>query len=496
MRFQVHIRLLAASIVGTIVVALSALNPATAIISAENAQAAELYTVAVANSSIYTRDGNLENAQFCGGALVRPRLVITAAHCVSDYNYDTDVLSFVTAAELVVGGGVLDLRDMYGTHVVTVEKVAIHPEYVRLMTDKKGASAAYDVALLHLSAPIAGATIIAVASPTEIDALSVLQPTAWIAGWGEQSPTGSGVYPNALQRTRLSLVDHMRCGSPSSTFTISSPDGKSAHTANGLNASDAEFFDAATMLCAMGLANTGNLTDSCFGDSGGPIAHPIGTVRKLIGITSWGPTGYRECAIGEPGVYTAIETAFGAIPESVVPTPAVSFSAGAMLSVSGDYDWQLRPWTYTAIAVGSGATRTCQSVDFSSTKPCTFTGLQPNTTYAVTTSQIGSELVSTPAAITTGAVLRPENVRVSSRKFSAISATRVRTKISFTARSAGAPVLKTAVTCTAAGTTVTAQRITALSVGLTLAKRKIYSCAAIAKNSSGSSAKLSFTLRT
>src|SRR5205085_5019551 len=70
---------------------------------------------------------------------------------------------------------------------------------------------------------------------------------------------------------------------------------------NGLSeAPDDGYFDPATMLCA-GYPQGG--TDTCEGDSGGPLLVPVGHDFRLVGATSFGK-GCAEPA--HPGVYARL----------------------------------------------------------------------------------------------------------------------------------------------------------------------------------------------
>ncbi|QNP69400.1 serine protease [Streptomyces roseirectus] len=191
--------------------------------------------------------------QFCGGTLVAPTKVVTAAHCVVDE----------TASSVRVVGGRTYLNGTNGT-VSRVGDIWIHPDY----TDVTNGD---DVAVLTLSTSMPYTTAPYVSSAqTNVYAAGT---TARILGWGTTSENGSS--SNQLRTATVPVVSDSGCGSAYGSDFVRSD-----------------------MVCA---GYTSGGTDSCQGDSGGPLL--IGGV--LAGITSWG----EGCAkAGYPGVYTRLTT--------------------------------------------------------------------------------------------------------------------------------------------------------------------------------------------
>ncbi|MCS0605638.1 serine protease [Streptomyces sp. LP11] len=191
--------------------------------------------------------------QFCGGTLVAPKKVVTAAHCMAGES---------TGSVRVVGGRTY-LNGTNGT-VSKVSKIWINPDY----TDATNGD---DVAVLTLatSMPYAPASYVS-SSQTSVYAAGT---TARILGWGTTSENGSS--SNQLRTATVPIVSDSSCRS-----------------------SYGSDFVQTDMVCA-GYSSGG--VDTCQGDSGGPLL--IGGV--LAGITSWG----EGCAeAGYPGVYTRLTT--------------------------------------------------------------------------------------------------------------------------------------------------------------------------------------------
>ncbi|XOF34280.1 MAG: serine protease [Candidatus Electrothrix sp. YB6] len=187
-------------------------------------------------------------AQFCGGTLVQPNFVVTAAHC-SDFT-TADQVQVLTGTRRLDGTG--ERRD--------VVRIAVHPEWSDITFDN-------DVAVWKLST---NATDIPLASLATAD--GAVGENLLATGWGTLSE--GGVRPVDLQRVEVPLVDRTNCNDSDSY--------NGAVTEN--------------MLCA-GLDGGGK--DACQGDSGGPLTR--GNV--LTGITSWG-TGCAQPNLY--GVYTRV----------------------------------------------------------------------------------------------------------------------------------------------------------------------------------------------
>lgn len=143
----------------------------------------------------------------CGGALVVPTKVVTAAHCV-----DETVLG-----NLDVVGGRTDLRDDDG-EVRKVVSIFEHRKVPR-PPPPPGSNAeprpGGDVAVLTLDRPMPYRTI-PLASPADADTLYRAGTPAWVLGWGISSeeqanmPPAQAVTP-ALQRAQLPLVSDQDC---------------------------------------------------------------------------------------------------------------------------------------------------------------------------------------------------------------------------------------------------------------------------------------------
>ncbi|MFD4574461.1 S1 family peptidase [Streptomyces sp. NPDC058417] len=239
-------------------VAATAAATVTALLSAPNAVAAPQPIVggSTTTTTAYPFVMQITDAsqnQFCGGTLVSPTKVVTAAHCM---------VGETTGSVRVVGGRTY-LNGTNGT-VARVSRIWVHPDY----TD---ATDGDDVAVLTLSTSMPYTPVSYVTSSQT--GVYTTGTGARVLGWGTTSAGGSS--SNQLRTATVPLVSNSSCGS-----------------------SYGSDFVASDMVCA-GYSSGG--VDTCQGDSGGPLL--IGGV--LAGITSWG----EGCAqAGHPGVYTRLTT--------------------------------------------------------------------------------------------------------------------------------------------------------------------------------------------
>jgi secreted trypsin-like serine protease len=215
-----------------------------------------------------TLPGSVGIMPLCGASLIDQNHVLTAAHCLLDFNNNP-----VSSIDVVINAYSLPFPNS-SMQRFTSSQIFIHPYY-----NGNDLSTAGDIAIIKMPQP---SNLTPIQLPTQGSGLDVSGTQVRALGFGIHDTANLQAQIDTLQLANIFIIDRDTCNSP-----------------NRYDGAIKDYHICAGRLTSSAIGNAA-------GDSGGPLVYVDGNGNHIqLGIVSWGQDFYSNNRY--PGVYTRVE---------------------------------------------------------------------------------------------------------------------------------------------------------------------------------------------